>query len=92
MTPNTYKELNKAAEGRKNAHDIMLLDVRARMDRLIKEAPQANQEQVSNLMVAAFGKIQALGNGLLFNFFADDTLSDKNFVLYISDILKGKMF
>lgn len=43
-------------------------------------------------MVAAFGKIQALGNGLLFNFFADDTLSDKNFVLYISDILKGKMF
>lgn len=92
MTPNTYKELNKTAEGRKNAHDIMLLDVRARMDRLIKEAPQANQEQVSNLMVAAFGKIQALGNGLLFNYFADGTLSDKNFVLYISDILKGKMF
>lgn len=32
MTPNTYKELNKTAEGRKNAHDIMLLDVREWID------------------------------------------------------------
>lgn len=42
-------------------------------------------------MQTAFEKISKLGNGMLFDCFADDQVSDRNFLLYVNDILKGEL-
>lgn len=92
MKKSIYNEMSKTAEGRKEVHNIMLEEVKAKLDTMLAEAPQANKEKVSKLFGSAFEKISALGNGNLFTFFADDEVSTKNFILYIQDVLKGKIY
>lgn len=90
MNAKTYKELSNTAEGRQNAHTIMLEDVNKRIEKFINAAPENNRERAAQLMKVAFDKISKLGNGNLFNFFADDQISDNNFMHYLNDILTGK--
>lgn len=90
MKSSLYKELSKTPEGRKNAHDIMLEDVKNRIDKLVNGAPESTRQKASKVMEAAFEKISKLGNGQLFSYFADDENSDNNFIRYVSDLLKGK--
>lgn len=90
MNAKTYKELSNTAEGRQNAHTIMLEDVNKRIEKFINAAPESNRERAAQLMDVAFDKISKLSNGNLFNFFADDQISDNNFMTYLNDILTGK--
>lgn len=90
MKATVYKEMSQTAEGRKELHTIMLEDVKAKMDALVESAPAANREAAAKMMDAAYDKISALGNSQLFNFFADDSVSERDFISYVSDILKGK--
>lgn len=90
MNANTYKELSNTAEGRQNAHNIMLDDVNKRIEKFVNAAPESNRERAAQLMKVAFENISKLGNGQLFNFFANDQISDNNFMAYLNDILTGK--
>ncbi len=91
MTRTTYKEMSKTAEGRKELHELMLAEVRAKIDELIANAPAANQIKAKALMDAAYNKIAQMGNGNIFSFFVQDGISTRNFVLFIQDVIKGKI-
>lgn len=86
-----YKQLSQSAEGRKEAHTIMLNEVKSKIDALVESAPASNREALSKMMDSAMEKIAALGNGDLFTFFANDDISARNFICYINDILKGNL-
>ncbi len=93
MTRTTYREMGKTPSGRKEAHDMMLEDVKTRMDRLLSRATTAaNKEKVSKIFNLGFEKISALGNGNLFDFFANDELSDISFCGYVQDVIKGNIW
>jgi acetyl/propionyl-CoA carboxylase alpha subunit len=94
MKEATYKEMSKTAEGRKQAHEIMLQDIRTRMDAIIAKAPTSSEkrEKAAAIMDAAFAKMQTMGNGNLFAFLADDSLSDRNFIYNVDATLKGKIY
>ena len=62
-----------------------------KIDKFVNEAPESTREKASQLMQTAFEKISKLGNGLLFDCFAVDQVSDRNFLLYVNDILKGEL-
>ncbi len=89
MKSSTYREMSKTAEGRKNVHDIMVSEVKTKLDALVANAPAANREKVTALFDKAFGTISTLGNRDLFTYFADEEVSTRNFVLYVQDVLKG---
>lgn len=91
MNTSTYRELSKTGQGRKQSHEMMLEDVKKRIDKFVNEAPESTREKASQLMRTAFEKISKLGNGMLFDFFADDRVSDRDFLLYVNDILKGEL-
>ena len=91
MNTSTYRALSKTGQGRKQSHEMMLEDVKKRIDKFVNEAPESTREKASQLMQTAFEKISKLGNGMLFDCFADDQVSDRNFLLYVNDILKGEL-
>lgn len=91
MKANKYMELSKTAEGRKKAHEIMLSDVRARMDRMIATLPDGERGKCTRMFDDSFVKISSLGNGNLFAFFADDDISDANFASYCDDLLNARL-
>lgn len=56
MNTSTYRELSKTEQGRKQAHEMMLEDVKKRIDKFVNEAPESTREKASQLMQAAFEK------------------------------------
>ena len=60
MNTSTYRELSKTEQGRKQAHEMMLEDVKKRIDKFVNEAPESTREKASQLMQAAFEKISKL--------------------------------
>lgn len=91
MTNAIYNQMSHTAEGRKELHTIMLFDVKKRMSELVASAPEENRNQCQQFMDAAYAKIDAMGNGTIFNLFADETVSDNNFLLYCQDAIKGNL-
>ena len=83
--------MSETAEGRKEAHEIMINDVHSRMDSLIATLPESEKARCSQLFDAAFVKICRLGNGNLFAFFADDEISNMNFVRYCDDLINARL-
>lgn len=86
--------MSETAEGREQAHEIMLKDIRTRMDAIISKAPTSSEkrEKAAAIMDAAFAKMQTMGNGNLLTFLADDSLSDRNFIYNVDATLKGKIY
>ena len=91
MKAKVYKEMSQTAKGRKEVHDIMLEEVKQKINALVESAPAANREALSKMMGTAIEKIAALGNGDLFQFFADESISTRNFLSYINDILNDNL-
>lgn len=91
MKYSVYQEMSQLASGRKELHQMMLIEVKSKIDTLVESAPEKNKKIVSKMMDTAYDKIAALGNGMLFNFFADDDISTDNFIRYLDDILKGDL-
>lgn len=87
-----YRNQSLTAEGRYNLHDELLAEINNRMENLIANAPEANREKVRAIFSMAMAKMEKIGNGNLFRFFADDTVSDKDFARAIIDVNKDKIF
>lgn len=88
MTTQFYKEMSKTAEGRKELHAIMLNEVKEKMNELVNKAPKANQKACEDFMKNAFAKIQTMGNADIFDYYANDQVSDYNFMNYIVKFAK----
>ena len=76
--------MSATAQGRKELHEILLQEIREKMDNLVKSAPIENQSACQKITDKVFDKIKNMGNSILFDFFADDELSQSNFLHYIS--------
>ena len=83
--------MSKTAEGRKEVHDIMLAEVKAKMNKLVSGAPVANQTKAKALVDAAYAKIEQMGNGVIFGYFADDDLDIRDFIRYMQHVIEGKI-
>lgn len=88
MTQTTYKQMSQTAEGRKELHTTMLADVKKRMSELVASLPEANRAKCQQLFDMAYAKIETMGNGDLFTFFADEQVSMQNFLRYCQDAIK----
>ena len=91
MKKSVYKEKSATAEGRKNLHGELLSEIKQRMDKLASNAPEANKEKVNAIFATALSMMENQGNSILFDFFASDDNTDKDFIRYIQDIIKGKL-
>ena len=88
MTKREYRAMSETAEGRKEVHGIMLNEIRAKMDKLVASAPDANKAACQALTDKVFANIQNLGNGDLFDYFADDRIGTQNFLCNMSKYAK----
>ena len=91
MKKSVYKEKSATAEGRKNLHGELLSEIKLRMDKLAESAPEANKEKVNAIFAKALSMMENQGNSILFDFFASDDNTDKDFIRYTQDIIKGKL-
>ena len=91
MKKSVYKEKSTTAEGRKNLHGELLSEIMQRMDKLASNAPEANKEKVNAIFATALSIMENQGNSILFDFFASDDNTDKDFIRYTQDIIKGKL-
>ena len=89
MTRQEYSEKSKTSEGRKNLHDEMIDIIKTRMDRFMENAPEANKPKIEKLFEMAMNNIKNHGNSLLFDFFADEEISDREFIRNIQSEIKG---
>lgn len=91
MKKSVYKEKSATSEGRKNLHGELLSEIKLRMDKLAESAPEANKEKVNAIFAKALSIMENQGNSILFDFFASDDNTDKDFIRYTQDIIKGKL-
>lgn len=89
MTRQEYREKSKTSEGRKNLHDEMIDIIKTRMDNFLKNAPEANKPKIEKLFEMAMNNIKEHGNSLLFDFFADEEISDREFIRNVQSEIKG---
>lgn len=87
-----YKEKVTTEQGRKDLHEIMLNEIKAKFEYLINGVPEANKEQVKNMFGVALEKLQNVGVSDLYDFFAGEHLTQKKFISYAYDFIKGKLF
>ena len=88
MTRNYYEEKSTTAQGRYDLHAELLSDIKRKIDVLLSNAPEANKGKVANLFEKAFCKLESEGNSILFDFFASDEVSTKEFICNIQGTLK----
>lgn len=72
-------------------HGELLSEIKTKMDGLMELAPKANQDKVAALLDKAFNKLESEGNSILFEFFADDIISTKDFARNIDRINRGTL-
>lgn len=91
MKKSTYNEMSKTAQGRHEVHEIMVKEVINRFESFINNAPAKNQDVLSKMLETFKGKVNNMGNGDMFLFLADETLSDRAFLGYVQDTIKGNI-
>lgn len=89
MTRQEYNEKSMTSEGRKNLHTEMLGIIQNRMDNLLKNAPEANKPKIEKMFKMAMNNIKENGNSILFNFFANEEISDREFIGNVQCEIKG---
>ena len=57
MTRKFYKEKAATEQGRKELHEIMLNEIKAKVETLVNGAPEANKEKVRSMFNAAIEKV-----------------------------------
>lgn len=92
MKRETYKEMAATAQGRKELHEIMLNEIKTKFDTLVNGAPEANREKVRVMFCGASEKLRNIGIADLFDFFAGEHLTMKQFIGYTQDLIKGKLY
>lgn len=91
MKKSVYKEKSATAEGRKNLHTELLSEIKKRLNKLAKTAPEADKKKINALFSIAMKKMESQGNSNLFSFFADEEVGDKEFIGYVRDIIKDRL-
>ena len=91
MKKSVYKEKSATAEGRKNLHTELLSEIKQRLNKLAKTAPEADKNKINALFSIAMKKMESQGNSNLFSFFADEEVGDKEFIGYVRDIIKDRL-
>ncbi len=89
MTKDTYLELGKTAEGRAKAHDLMVDEIREKMDDLALSVAPTKQAKVKALFDKAFEVVKGFGNSLLFEYFASSLLKPSEFVKNVNSVNRG---
>lgn len=89
MNKETYLELGKTKKGRAKAHDLMLNEIREKMDDLVFVAAPTKQPLVKSLFDNAYEKVSKFGNAILFDYFADDKLKPSEFVKNTDRVNRG---
>lgn len=89
MNKSTYLELGKTSEGRAKAHDLMLDEIREKMDDLVKSVAPAKQQNAKALFDKAYETIKNFGNTILFEYFANGMLRSSEFVKNVDKANKG---
>lgn len=51
MNTSTYRELSKTEQGRKQAHEMMLEDVKKRIYKFVNEAPESTREKEAEFQI-----------------------------------------
>lgn len=90
MKRSEYKAKSATAEGRKELHNELLAEIKNRMDGFLSNAPEANRVKINALFSAAMDKLKDEGNSILFDFFAADDISDRNFFKHIQEEINNK--
>ena len=88
MKRSYYKEKSATAQGRYDLHTELLAEIKSKMDELINNAPEANKTKVAALFDKAYKELESDGNSILFDFFADEEISTREFVRNIQSTLK----
>lgn len=88
MKRSYYKEKSATAQGRYDLHTELLSEIKRKMDELLNNAPEANKAKVAALFDKAYKELESDGNSILFDFYANDEISTKDFVRNIQSILK----
>ena len=91
MKKSVYKEKSSTSEGRKNLHTELLSEIKQRLDKLVENVPDSNNEKINAMFSVAMKKMESQGNSNLFSFFADEEVGDKEFICYIQDIIKDRL-
>ena len=92
MTIEIYKEKAATAQGRKELHEIMLNEIKAKFETLVNGTPEANKEKVIIIFNVAIEKMYNIGVSDLYNFFAGEHLTLKEFIGYVQALYKGKLY
>ena len=92
MKREVYKEKVTTAQGRKDLHEIMLNEIKAKFETLVNGAPETNKEKVRTMFDGALEKMQNIGISDLYDFFAGEHLTMKQFITYTQDLIKGKLY
>lgn len=92
MTREIYKEKAATEQGRKELHEIMLNEIKAKFDTLVNGAPEANKEKVSAMFGVTLEKMNNIGVSDLYDFFAGEHLTLTQFIGYVQDLYSGKLY
>ena len=92
MTREIYNEKVTTAQGRKDLREIMLNEIRTKFETLVNGAPEANKEKVKNMFGVTLEKMMNLGVSDLYDFFAGEHLTIKQFIGYVQDLYTGKLY
>ena len=88
MKRSYYTEKSATAQGRYDLHTELLSEIKSKMDELINNAPEANKSKVAALFEKAYKELESDGNSILFDFFADEEISTKDFVRNIQSTIR----
>ena len=91
MKKSVYKEKSATVEGRINLHSELLAEIKQHMDKLLKNALEANKDKIRALFDIALTKMENQGNSILFNFFANDENSENDFIRYTQQIIYDRL-
>lgn len=90
MKKSEYKEKSATSEGRKKLHNELLAEIKNRMDGFVNNAPEAKKAKINALFSVAMDKLKDEGNSILFEFFAADDLSDRDFIKHLQEEINDK--
>ena len=90
MKRSEYKAKSATAEGRKDLHNELLAEIKNCMDGFLNNAPEANRVKINALFSVAMDKLKDEGNSILFEFFAADDISDRDFLKHIQEEINNK--
>lgn len=92
MKREIYKEKAATEQGRKELHEIMLNEIKAKFETLVNGTLEANKEKVRSMFNVVTEKMYNIGISDLYDFFAGEHITLKQFIGYVQDLYMGKLY